>query len=105
MDNLEFLSIVHSQFAHCVDVLEEKRPKYEADNDRLSSFKATQEPLLAWRSLAQEHFIKLQDMIRDVAKGGYLEVHSKEEWRKVITHQLNWLFLLSALLKELSDEE
>ena len=39
MDNLEFLEIVHGQFSHCVDVLEEKREEFERDGDRMAQFK------------------------------------------------------------------
>lgn len=103
MNNLDFLTATHQQFEHCVQVLETKRDKYEIDHDRLASFRTDQfqqGPLMMWRGLAIDHSQRLNDMIRDG-----LHKHSGDEWKKVITHHLNWLFLLSALVKELSDEE
>lgn len=101
MTQSEFRLIFADQVRKCEETLRMKKKEYTGDNeDRLSAFKiaASLQGCTAQKALVgmmAKHIVSLYDMC--YAKN---EKFRKEQWEEKITDSLNYLFLLSAVIRE-----
>lgn len=82
-----------------IDTLIQKAKEYATDGDRLHNFKVAAEvqgisPTAALAGMMAKHTVSVYDMI------GTGEVYPMELWEEKIKDNINYLFLLWALLHE-----
>jgi len=100
-----FFAIVHAQVELCIDVLEAKGKQYTVYGDthrledRLGQFKIDLgdevPPLESLAGQMRKHTTRLYIMLENPNKV------TEAEWSETITDHINYLFLLSGLLKDL----
>lgn len=101
MDTKTFEMIIDERLEKCKAVLVNKAKEY-ATEDRLHNFKVAAKlqncnPVTALAGMMCKHTVSVYDLIRDYEKG--LEI-SPEMWDEKIGDSLNYLLLLTALLRE-----
>ena len=99
MTNEEFLQEVKKQFMKCEGVLEKRRDLHEREDDRLAQFKKAG---MTQDSSAIEALGGM--MVQQTTNLYYLidrqYLRNEKLWDKTITHHINYLLLLKALLVE-----
>ena len=98
MNKHDFDSIVVNQYVRCVRTLETKAKEYVHGEDRLEHFKASAAeqcitPENALWGMASKHLTSLGAMCRNGSDDMAL-------WDEKLTDAINYMFLLSALIKE-----
>lgn len=98
----KFNDIINKQIDHCKSILCSKAKEY-ATSDRLHNFKiagALQgvSPVQALMGMMAKHMVSVADMCMSG------EAYPQELWDEKITDSINYLLLLSALIRE-SDNE
>lgn len=106
MKTEKFESILNERIDKCVKVLCEKADEY-ATEDRLHNFKVAAElqnctPITALAGMMAKHAVSVYDLIKRQEQGF---VVPKEMWDEKIGDHLNYLFLLTALIEEKSEED
>lgn len=101
MDTKIFEMIIDERLEKCKSVLVNKAKEY-ATEDRLHNFKVAAElqncsPVTALAGMMCKHTVSVYDLIRDNETG--LNI-SPEMWDEKIGDSINYLLLLTALLKE-----
>ena len=97
----EVNDVFEEQVERCASVMKKKTREYTGDEeDRLCAFKAAAAllhttPERALAGMMAKHIVSLYDMC--YAKN---EKFRKEQWEEKITDSLNYLFLLSAVIRE-----
>jgi hypothetical protein len=94
---------IRNAFYRCTRLMHSKGKEYSPGEDRLSNFKdagAMQRvsPEQALFGMLTKHLVSLADMCKAVTAGG--EPATQEMWIEKLTDSTNYLFLLTALLKE-----
>lgn len=105
MKTEKFESILNKRIDKCVKVLCAKADEY-ATEDRLHNFKVAAElqnctPITALAGMMAKHTVSVYDLIKRQEQG---LVVPKEMWDEKIGDHLNYLFLLTALIEEKSEE-
>ncbi len=101
MDTKTFEMIIDERLEKCKSVLVNKAKEY-ATEDRLHNFKVAAKlqncnPVTALAGMMCKHIVSVYDLIRDNEKG--LNIHPTM-WDEKIGDSINYLLLLTALLKE-----
>lgn len=101
MTSAKFEDIINDRLTKCAYVLCAKAEEYATD-DRLHNFKiaATLQnctPVSALAGMMCKHTVSVYDLIRDYEQGKEI---SPEMWDEKIGDSINYLLLLTALLKE-----
>ena len=101
MDNIEFESVLNGVLNKCTETLGVKAGEY-ATEDRLHNFKIAAKlqncsPITALAGMMCKHTVSVYDLIQKHEKG---EEISQEMWDEKIGDSINYLILLSALVKE-----
>lgn len=99
MTNERFNDIVKEQLTRCVDTLCIKGDEYGEDFDRLSHFKVAgalqkRRPEDALVGMMCKHIVSVVEMSRTP---GYF---TEDQWNEKIGDSINYLLLLSALIRE-----
>lgn len=98
MQVIEFNKIVNEQVDICLDMLVKKAEEY-ATNDRLHNFKVAAgiqscTNVQALGGMMAKHTVSIYDMINSGEK------YSLDLWDEKITDHINYLLLLSAVIRE-----
>lgn len=98
----EFQKCFESRVDLCRSVLVGKNTEYARGGDKLSNFKKQAgrlgcTPETALIGNENKHSISIVDMVQDLESGKH---HSMEKWEEKIGDELNYMFLLRALLEE-----
>lgn len=86
----------------CERVLIGKNTEYSRGGDKLSNFKKAAGrlgccPETALLGMETKHSISIVDLVQDLESGTH---HAMDKWEEKIGDELNYLFLLRALLEE-----
>lgn len=105
MKTEKFESILNERIDKCVKVLCAKADEY-ATEDRLHNFKVAARlqnctPITALAGMMAKHTVSVYDLIQRQEQGF---VVTREMWDEKIGDHLNYLFLLTALIEEKSEE-
>lgn len=105
MNVQRFNEIFEEQVQRCRDVLVVKAKEYATD-DRLHNFMVAAEfmgisPEQACLSFMTKHLVSISDLCKDATNN---KPHSREIWDEKIGDALNYLFLLSAIIRR-NDEK
>lgn len=105
MKHDDFIDVVQQTLSHCTDLLISKGIEYNTVDDRLASFKQAAAlerttPQRALFGMMAKHLISVQNMC-DTEITDY----SEERWQEKISDSINYLILLSGLVKEKYQEE
>lgn len=105
MKHDDFIDVVHKTLSHCTDLLISKGIEYNPVEDRLAAFKQAgalerTTPQRALFGMLAKHIISVQNMC-DTEITDY----SEEQWQEKIGDSINYLLLLSGLVKEKYQEE
>lgn len=106
MKTERFNEVLESTINKCVRTLGCKAGEY-ATEDRLHNFKVAARlqnctPITALAGMMAKHTVSVYDLIKRQEQG---YVVPKEMWDEKIGDHLNYLFLLTALIEEKSEEE
>ena len=101
MNTEDFNKIIHEQIERCEATLCKKADEY-ATEDRLHNFKQAAalqncEPTTALAGMMCKHTISVYDMLNGVENGEYYPI---EMWDEKIGDSINYLLLLSAMIRE-----
>jgi hypothetical protein len=101
MTHKKFIDIMNNTFADCAGILESKSIEYATD-DRLHNFKIAAKLthssyLQALSGMFVKHIVSLFDMIEGSI------VYEESKWDEKILDSINYLILLRALIKEVSE--
>jgi hypothetical protein len=98
MVKAHFNNIVEEQITNCYDILHRKSDEY-ATSDMLHNFRTA--AVLGKSSMRQalggmmmKHTISIYDMIEDN------KMHTLEQWNEKITDHINYLLILSAIIRD-----
>lgn len=102
MTNEKFNEIAHEQISRCENTLCKKSDEYSANNDKLHNFKQAAnlqrcKPTTALAGMMVKHTISIYDMLRGLEDG---KTYPIELWDEKIGDHINYLLLLSAMLRE-----
>ena len=94
---------IRNAFDRCTRLMHSKGKEYSPGEDRLHNFKEAGElqsisPEQALFGMLTKHLVSLADMCQGITAGG--EPAGQEMWTEKLTDSTNYLFLLTALLKE-----
>ena len=100
-NTVDFNSIIREQIERCENTLCKKAEEY-ATEDRLHNFKVAAElqdclPTTALAGMMCKHTVSVYDMIRGLESG---EEYPLDMWDEKIGDSINYLLLLSALVRE-----
>ena len=106
MNTERFDEIIERRIQRCREVLYVKANEY-ATEDRLHNFKVAAElqhctPITALAGMMAKHTVSVYDLIQRQEQGF---VVTREMWEEKIGDSINYLLLLSALVREKVDEE
>lgn len=106
MREKEFERCFEEQIKKCREVLLRKNDEYTAGNDRLHNFKVAAKlqrvnPLTALGGMMAKHTVSVYDLIKETEFG---DRPPMKMWEEKIGDSINYLFLLSAAVKELYGE-
>lgn len=98
----DFEKTFMARVSKCQAVLIGKNTEYARGGDKLSNFKKAagrlgSTPEEALLGMETKHSISIVDLIQDLGKGIH---HPMSVWDEKIGDELNYLFLLNALLQE-----
>lgn len=98
MNTEQFNAIINEQIKRCTDTLIVKAKEYATD-DRLHNFKVAAElegitPVAALAGMMSKHTVSVYDMCTSGAE------YPIELWNEKIGDSINYLLLLSALVRE-----
>ena len=101
MNTNDFNAIIREQIDRCENTLCKKAEEY-ATTDRLHNFKAAAGlqdclPTTALAGMMCKHTVSVYDMIRGLESG---EEYPLDMWNEKIGDSINYLLLLSALVRE-----
>lgn len=101
MNEVQFNEVVTAQIQRCCDVLMCKAKEY-ATSDRLHNFKQASSlqritPFQALAGMMSKHTISVYDMLTNS------ECYPLELWDEKITDSINYLLLLSAMVRDKDD--
>lgn len=99
-----FNSIIHNQISRCEETLCKKAEEY-ATEDRLHNFKQAAalqncRPTTALAGMMCKHTVSVYDMLNGLEKG---KTYPTELWDEKIGDSINYLLLLSAMVREDTD--
>ena len=100
MDQKTFKKIVNESHKRCIKILNKKEKEYSEGKDRLDQFKKvasfrSTNPADALYGMAVKHFSSLSDMCKDPTN------YPIEMWEEKIIDAHNYLYLLTAIIKEM----
>lgn len=101
MNTIEFNKIIEERIKKCCDMLIKKADEY-ATEDRLHNFKIAAKlqnctPEKALAGMMCKHTVSVYDLINDYDEGQNIPM---ELWEEKIGDSINYLLLLTALLKD-----
>lgn len=107
MNSKDFKKVVDEQIDWCLKKLGQKAEEYSTEDDRLYNFKRAAEvlrktPEEALWGMFLKHFVSLQDIVEDVAKG---KLPTEKLLEEKIGDSINYLILLEAMIKERLQQE
>ena len=103
MTNEKFNEILEEMIEHCKSDLKVKAEYYSGGEDRLLNFKRAAQlvdetPVKSLKGMMKKHTIKLYCMFEEMEKDN--KIFDEKEWEEVLTDNINYLFLLKAMLIE-----
>ena len=101
MNTIEFNKIIEERIKKCCDMLIKKADEY-ATEDRLHNFKQAAalqncKPETALAGMMCKHTVSVYDMLKGVENG---KEYPLEMWDEKIGDSINYLLLLSAMVRE-----
>jgi hypothetical protein len=108
MNQKDFTKFLEQEFETCRNIMSTKSSDYSTNEDKLYNFKlggemAGVDPIIVCDGFCLKHRVSIEQGMRELAWDGTLR--PIEWWREKIRDNINYLYLLLALLTERTEEK